>query len=372
VADRYDIGIVGAGILGLAHAYTFAKRGFKVVVLERNPRALGASVRNFGMIWPVGQPLGAMRDLAMRSRDIWVGVTSEAGIWRRDCGSLHLAYHKDELGVLDEFSKLAPDAVQMLTAAEACDRSPVVRRSGLLGAMASPSELCVNPREVVRTLPGHLGSLGVEFRFGASVVGAEPGKLFTAESEILADQIFLCTGDDFETLYPAVLRSSGLNRCKLQMLKARASTADYSIGPHLCAGLTLGHYSNFRVCKRLPELLARFERELPEHVRCGVHLLVSQHENGDLTIGDSHEYGLSPDPFLREEIDRLILGYLDTFLPTEHLRVSERWYGVYAKHPEKSYVVEEVAPGVVLVTGVGGAGMTLSFGLADLVANRFG
>ncbi len=53
---QYDDAIVGAGILGLAHAYHLSRLGRRVIVLERDVRAVGASVRNFGMLWPVGQP----------------------------------------------------------------------------------------------------------------------------------------------------------------------------------------------------------------------------------------------------------------------------------------------------------------------------
>jgi glycine/D-amino acid oxidase-like deaminating enzyme len=96
---------------------------------------------------------------------------------------------------------------------------------------------------------------------------------------------------------------------------------------------------------------------------------VSQHENGELTIGDSHEYDLAPDPFLRDSIERLILEYLDTFLGLDQFDIVERWHGVYAKHPKKSYVVATPLPGVMAITGVGGAGMTLSFGLAERLLN---
>ena len=34
-SSRFDLVVVGAGIVGLAHAYTAAQRGLKVCVVER-------------------------------------------------------------------------------------------------------------------------------------------------------------------------------------------------------------------------------------------------------------------------------------------------------------------------------------------------
>src|SRR5690606_40297450 len=96
--------VVGAGIVGLACARALALKGFKVTVYEKNERAIGASIRNFGMVWPVGQPRGRAYDCARRSREIWKEICEAAGIWYDESGSLHLAYTDTELQVMEEFT----------------------------------------------------------------------------------------------------------------------------------------------------------------------------------------------------------------------------------------------------------------------------
>lgn len=97
--------VVGAGILGLAHAYHLSKMGRKVLVVERGYKAVGASCRNFGMVWPIGQPVGQMQNMALASRQHWENVVTDAGFWHDKSGSLHLAYHEDEASVLSEYQK---------------------------------------------------------------------------------------------------------------------------------------------------------------------------------------------------------------------------------------------------------------------------
>jgi glycine/D-amino acid oxidase-like deaminating enzyme len=83
------------------------------------------------------------------------------------------------------------------------------------------------------------------------------------------------------------------------------------------------------------------------------------------TIGDSHEYDRDIEPFDKPWIDELILGALHEFLDVADVRIEERWHGYYVKHPTAPFVVLHPATNVVAVTGLGGAGMTLSFGVAE-------
>lgn len=146
--QRYDDAVIGAGILGLAHAYHLARRRRRVIVFERDPAAMGASVRNFGMLWPVGQPSGELRELARRSMAYWLDVLAFAGLWHRRTGSLHLAYHDDEARILEEFvaeGAARGEPYELLDSPGVRGLAPRVRRDGLLRALWSPEEVCVDP-----------------------------------------------------------------------------------------------------------------------------------------------------------------------------------------------------------------------------------
>src|SRR5580658_10943619 len=94
--------VIGAGIVGLATARALSRRGFAVRVFERSEKAVGASIRNFGMIWPIGQTSGKMYERAIRSREIWKEVSVAGHCWAEPAGSLHLAYAADEWQVMEE------------------------------------------------------------------------------------------------------------------------------------------------------------------------------------------------------------------------------------------------------------------------------
>ena len=374
MTPRYDDAVVGAGILGLAHAYHLARRGRRVVLFERDGRARGASVRNFGMLWPIGQAAGPARALADRSLGIWLEVLRAGDLWHDRAGSLHLAYRDDEAQVLREFaarSAAAGLACELLGPDRVRARAPAVRPEGLVAGLWSPAETCVDPREVMARLPDLVArDHGVRVEFGRAVVGYDRPRVRTACGDWEADRLWVCSGADLRTLYPAALAAAGLAPCKLQMLRSEPLDGGRRLGPMLAAGLTLRHYRAFEGCPSLAALQARIAAESPDFDRFGIHVLVAQNGRGELVLGDSHEYGAAIEPFDKPAIDDLVLDYLGTFLAVPGLRIAARWHGTYVKHPTEPYIVARPAPGVTAVTGVGGAGMTLSFGLAERVVRE--
>lgn len=375
MSERYDSVVIGAGIIGLAHAWHLAKAGERVLVVERSPRAEGASVRNFGMIWPIGQADGPHRDLALRSRDLWLDLVQSAGLWHDRAGSLHVALHDDEARVLEEYRDAhhGEGTVRLLTAEEAGELVPRLRTGRLRAALASHSEVLVDPREVVRALPDWLGrTLDVTFRFGCAATEVSGGQVRTAQGSVTTGRTFICSGTDLVTLFPEVLATEHLVLTQLQMMRTTPLPERERLGPAVAAGLTLAHYRAFESCPGHPALVAGLEERHPEERRHGIHVMAAQNGLGEVVIGDSHHYGSEIEPFACAEVDRLILAYLDSFLDLTGIPIASRWTGRYVKNQENVATVHHPAPGVTAVTGVGGAGMTLSMGLAEAVlAGRF-
>jgi D-hydroxyproline dehydrogenase subunit beta len=79
-SQRFDLAVVGAGIIGLATALAGVRRGLRVVVIDRDSQANGASVRNFGFVTVTGQERDAMWARARRTREVWREVSTAAGI----------------------------------------------------------------------------------------------------------------------------------------------------------------------------------------------------------------------------------------------------------------------------------------------------
>lgn len=365
--------VIGAGIVGMATARALAEQGYSVNVFERNERCTGASIRNFGMVWPIGKSKGVLYERAMRSRAIWGQSCAEGDIWCNPVGSLLNVYHDDELAVIEEFAAINKGyrEVSILSKEETIAKSPATNPDGLLASLWSATELIVDPREAIWKLPAYLSKkYDIKFHFNKAVNRIEYPKVYSGKDVYDADVVFVCSGADFETLYPETFTASGITKCKLQMLRTVPQDNNWQIGPALSAGLTLTHYDAFAECESLKALNERVNREMPEYVKWGIHVMISQNGLSEITIGDSHEYGLGLDSFDRDDINQLILDYLAKFSKVQNLKIAQTWNGTYAKLKGKSEFVAQPASGVTIINGLSGAGMTLSFGLAEEVVNQ--
>jgi FAD dependent oxidoreductase TIGR03364 len=362
--------VVGAGIVGLATAKALCEKGFSVKVFERNHKAVGASIRNFGMIWPIGQPSGKLYSRAIRSRNIWKEFGDMGRLWYDPAGSLHVAYHEDEWAVLNELFDLFQGErnVELLTPSQIATRTEAVRQENLLGGLYCAEELIIDPREAMGVIPRYLEEkYDVQFFWGKCVSYISDHSVYIGDdADHEADLVFLCSGADFQTLYPEAFDGLPLVKCKLQMMRFAAQSGGWRIGPALCGGLSLVHYKSFSVAPSLPVLQQRYATEMKSYLDWGIHVMAAQNGSGEVVVGDSHEYGNTLDPFDKDFINKMILDYLRKFVQLKDWKVIETWNGTYPKltNGETDLCISP-DPGVYIINGVGGAGMTLSFGLAE-------
>ncbi|MGM0945241.1 MAG: TIGR03364 family FAD-dependent oxidoreductase [Bacteroidota bacterium] len=367
--------VIGAGIVGLSVARALKNSGFQVHVFDRHPKAQGASVRNFGMIWPVGQAQGIRFDRAMRSREVWLELSQKAGFFAEPTGALHLAYTDLEMQVVEEYVKALSGlkSAEVLSPEEVSRKSPAAKLEGLKGALWTEEEVIVDPREAIFKTAQFLAQEGVAFHWSCAISRIEGGRVYSGREFWDADQVYVCSGADFEILYPEVYRDSAITKCKLQMARLVRQPENWRIGPPLCSGLSFIHYKGFEVAPSLEALKEVYEKKFPELLELGIHVMVSQNGLGELTIGDSHEYGLDLSPFDQEDINRLILHFLKGFAEFKDWSIASTWHGVYSKMTNgATELVHQVSDQEIIVNGLGGAGMTLSFGLGEEVVKKYG
>src|SRR5690606_16809190 len=207
----------------------------------------------------------------------WLEVLPQAGLWHERTGSLHLAYQDDEAQVLGEFVERSEGAGELLSAAEVASRSPAVKTDGLKCALWSSTETCVDPRQVIAELPAWLAKqYGVEFQFGTAVSAYDQPTITAGGRTLEARQLIVCSGDDFQSLFPEAYAGAGLIRCKLQMMRSQSYAGRLKLGPMLAGGLTLRHYKNFQDCPTLAAVKQRVARETPEFDEFGIHVMASQ------------------------------------------------------------------------------------------------
>ena len=362
--------VVGAGIVGLATARALAEKGYQVKVIEKSQFALGASVRNFGMLWPVGQPDGNLYNRSVRTKGIWVDYLDAVKIPYNACGSLHLAYCKEEMNVVEDICQFFQSKNRPVSV---IDKDTVlasyngINENGLLGALRSEDEIIIDPREGIKHLPAYLTQkYGVSFIWGTAITSVTSHAAFAGKIKFEADLVCICSGQDFETLYPDQFKVQPIIKTKLQMMRFKHKDPNFNIGASVCGGLSLLHYKSFTASSALTKLRLKIEEEIPEYLKYGIHVMVSQNNQGELTVGDSHEYALDFEPFDKTEINNMILDYLKKFMHIDQWDMIQSWNGIY---PIMTNGAAELflnpEPGVYILNGIGGHGMTMSFGFAE-------
>ncbi len=356
--------VVGGGVLGTLHSHQLIAAGHDVVQLEADALPNSASVRNFGLLWVSGRRSGEELTAARRARRIWESMSHEVpGIGFRSAGSLTVSVLPEELKVMEDYA----------TGADAAERNieflepPALRRLNpglsdeVLGALWAPEDGIVEPQRVLGALRTFL--LGTDrYRFVSDrlVTDAETGAVVDHLGHRWeADIVILTVGAIRSGLIAAHLASAPLRRVWLQMMGTEPFDGDLPTA--IADADSMRYYPAYRSA-RLEDLPPR--SELAE--RHEIQLLLVQRADGTLTIGDTHAYEEPFDFAVVDEVADELLGRVRRILGVPLPPVARRWSGVYSQCTDDRLCYRaEVLPGVWVVTGPGGRGMTCAPAIAE-------
>lgn len=365
---NYDVVVVGAGMLGIAHAWAAAKRGLSVAVIERSRQAHGATIRNFGQVIVTGQPPGMMLSHAQQARELWLELAARARFHVRANGSLVLARNAQERDVLEEFATTRLQAegyrAELLSARQVSEFFDG-RLAHHCAAIQGLDDLQIYSREALPAITRYLAeALGVTFITGTLARAAQEGEVHTTAGAFRGQQVFVCPGHDYLTLFPELFAPLNLEVTRLQMLRAEFESRPFALDRPLLTGLSCVHYGAFSDLPSAQALRETIREQTPMLLDNGIHLLISPTPYGELIIGDSHRYGEDALPFNEEAVDDAMLDLASQALGCR-LKVRERWQGVYGTQGPAPFSVLPVDPSTTVAVMHSGVGMTVGLAIGE-------
>ena len=359
-----DLIVTGSGILGLATAFLAHRQGRSVHVIDRSDRPVGSSIQNFGHACFTGQSDSA-QPIAAKAREGWLDAAAATGLWAAETGTYIPAMTEAELTVLEQFAAhRGPEQTRLLDPATVAE---AVGNPGLaaIGGAHLPLDMRVNPREAAPKIADWLADQGVEFTWNTHVTEVADGTVSTTRGDFHADQVVVCPGYQLTSLFPEIAEAHEIRICTLVM-SLIAAPQNFPTGFAMLTGTSLARYDGFAAMPGAEALRHDLDEREPELRDCIANLMVTDIQQG-LLIGDSHAYDLSPEPFIDERVGSLLLDRATSMLGIERPTVLQRWLGMYADSPTTNLVLERPDERTTVAVVASGIGMTLSFGIADLI-----
>ncbi|RXM44682.1 TIGR03364 family FAD-dependent oxidoreductase [Flavobacterium sp. YO12] len=372
---KYDLIVIGGGVLGTFHAYHALQKGLKVAIIEKDKLPVSATVRNFGQVVPSGMDT-KWQNYGRESLKIYNDIQSHFDISIRKNGSVYLASNDEEVQLIEELSIINKNngyESLLLTKEQCLEKYSGLRNEYVKAGLFFPEEVTVEPRIMInRLLEFLIKNKGLAYFGNTKVVRcdslSDEVAIVTANGEIhKTSKVILCCGSEFKTLYPDVFAKSDLEVTKLQMLQTKPQ-ADYQLNGSILTGLSIRRYEAFYECPSFDGIKAKeasgsFEKEW------GVHILFKQATDGSVIIGDSHEYAdaaniddLGFD--LRMDVDEFMIAEAKKIFNLPTYEIQNRWYGMYSQCKENDIFEHTIENNIHIVTGIGGKGMTGSAGFS--------
>ena len=373
---KYDLIVIGGGILGTFHAYHGLLHGLSVLQLEKDNYPVGSTVRNFGQVVPSGMS-DEWFHYGVRGLEIYQSIQKELDISIRNNGSYYIASDEDEKQIIHELSSHYHSngyEHEIWDQKQVSVHFPDLKKDYIKEAIVFKQELSVEPEKMIYRLHEYLQQKfdNYTLQYNTTVLDCEQNSekalvSCTNSQKFEADKVIICNGYEFKILYRDLFEDSGLEISKLQMLRT-IPLANIQLPGNILTGLTIRRYESFEsYCPSFSKLKTPSHYE--ELKKWGIHILFKQATDGSIIIGDSHEYALGTNfedlGFeLNSHINDLMLKEANRIMAIDSTQIASSWAGFYAQH--KNHIVEhDIEDRIHIRTGIGGKGMTASAGYAE-------
>ncbi|GFD83347.1 oxidase [Tenacibaculum sp. KUL118] len=378
---KYDLIVVGGGVLGTFHAYHAVKKGLSVAILEKDNKPQGATVRNFGQVVPSGMNQ-KWQNYGRESLAIYKEIQQQFDVSIRQNGTIYIASNEEEVQLIEELHQINKNnsyASQLLTKEQCLDKYAGLRSDYCKAGLFFPEEVTVEPRVMILRLHEFMKKeLNVTIHYNTKVMATNNvtsgvSVLTSNSEEVLASKVIICNGSDFKTLYPSIYNESDLIVSKLQMMQTKPQK-NYQLDGSILTGLTIRRYEAFEECASWNAIKSKEDPNSFEK-KYGVHILFKQATDGSVILGDSHEYATAKNIDdlgfdLNEDIDNFMIQEAKKIIDLPTYEIQHRWAGFYSQCKTKDLFEHSVGENIHIVTGIGGKGMTGSAGFSKESINK--
>lgn len=346
---KYDVIVVGAGIVGAACADACAQRGMRVAVLDRGVAGGGATAAAMGHV-VVMDGSEAQFALTRYSQLLWHSLGPELpdDVEYSQRGTIWVAADEQEMAEVrrkEGFYRVRGVPVEILDPAALEDAEPNLRK-GFSGGLLVPEDVVVNPPCAARFLIDRARLKGAKMYFGVSASRMGQGEVITNE----------------DTLYaPVVVNAAGVG--------ASTVTSGIEIKKRKGHLVITDRHPGF-VRHQLVEL--GYLKSAHSLTTDSVAFNVQPRANGQILIGSSRQYGAENPEIDRHIMDRMLQRAQEYMLGLAGMAKVREWTGFRAATPDNLPLIGPLPedPTVFLATGHEGLGITTSLATAQLLVHH--